>query len=267
MTFFHIYFEGLLVVAIFFTLLWGISVYIKDASIVDMFWGAGFILVSAFYFLTTEMYTIRKIIVMLLVLIWGLRLSIHIMWRNMGKGEDYRYREFRKKYGENRYWWVSFFQVFLLQGVLLWLVSAPLLGAQYFTENNALNILDFIGLAVWLIGFIFEAGGDWQLTRFKSNPENEGKLLQSGFWKYTRHPNYFGDAAVWWGFGIISMAAGSYLPALGSVLMTWLIIKVSGIAMLEKTLLRTKPGYINYMRRTSSFFPWFPKKDKKNAQQ
>lgn len=259
MTFFQIYFEGLLVVVIFFSLLWGISIYVKDASIIDMFWGAGFILVCAFYFLITDMFTTRKFIVMALVLIWGLRISVHIMWRNMGKGEDYRYREFRKKYGEHRYWWVSYFQVFLLQGILLWLVSAPLLGAQFYSENASLNFLDFLGMAIWLVGFVFEAGGDWQLTRFKSKPENEGKLLKSGFWKYTRHPNYFGDAAVWWGLGIICLAAGSYLPVLGSCLMTYLLVKVSGVSKLEKTLMRTKPGYIDYMRRTNAFFPWFPK--------
>ena len=262
MTFTEIYIEGFLVIVAFFSLIWGISVYLKDASIVDIFWGAGFILVSAFYFLMTEMFTVRKIIVMSLVLIWGLRLSIHIMWKNMGKGEDFRYREFRKRYGEHRYWWVSYFQVFLLQGSLLWLISAPILAAQYFTKTNALNYLDYVGLAFWLIGFVFETLGDWQLARFKSNPENEGKILKSGLWKYTRHPNYFGDAMVWWGFGIISVAVGSYLPVLSSFLMTYLLVKISGVAMIEKSLKSSKPGYTEYVRTTNAFIPWFPKKHK-----
>ncbi len=262
MTFFQIYFEGLLLVVIFFSLLWIFSAFRKDAGIVDMFWGAGFILVTAFYFFVTENYTTRKYIVLALVLIWGLRLTVYIMERNMGKEEDFRYRNFRKKYGEKRYWWISYFQVFLLQGVILWLVSSPLLAAQYFTEENDLNFFDFLGILIWLVGFIFEAGGDLQMARFKNNPLNEGKILRKGFWKYTRHPNYFGDAAVWWGFGCISIAAGSYLPVLGPVLMTFLLLKVSGVSMLEKTLKSTKPGYNEYARQTNSFIPWFPKKKK-----
>ena len=179
---------------------------------------------------------------------------------NLGKGEDFRYKKFRKDYGEHRYWWISFFQTFLLQGILMWLISAPLLGAQYYGQEKTLNILDYIGMIIWLIGFIFEAGGDYQLARFKSNPANKGKVLDKGFWHYTRHPNYFGDAAVWTGFGIICISAGSYLPVLGSVLMIAVIIKVSGVALLEKTLKVSKPEYKDYIEKTSAFIPWFPKK-------
>ena len=141
----------------------------------------------------------------------------------------------------------------------MWLVSAPLLGAQ-FISDNALGILDYIAIAIWLIGFAFEAGGDFQLSRFKSDPGNKGKVLDKGFWKYTRHPNYFGDAAVWWGFGMFSIAAGSYFPIIGSMIMTVLLIKVSGVALLERSLKETKPQYKDYVERTSSFIPWFPKK-------
>ncbi|NNC69427.1 MAG: DUF1295 domain-containing protein, partial [Flavobacteriaceae bacterium] len=176
------------------------------------------------------------------------------------KEEDYRYQQFRNDYGAQRYWWFSFFQVFLLQGFLLWLISAPLLAAIYFGSTTSLNILDYVAILFWLIGFTFEAGGDYQLAKFKSNPENKGKLLTSGFWKYTRHPNYFGDATVWWAFGLFSIAAGAYLPILSSILMSLLIIKISGVAMLEKTLKHTKPEYKEYIERTNAFFPWFPKK-------
>jgi steroid 5-alpha reductase family enzyme len=120
--------------------------------------------------------------------------------------------------------------------------------------------LDFAGIILWIIGFVFEAGGDMQLARFKANPANKGKVLNTGFWHYTRHPNYFGDAAAWFGFGLICLAAGSYLPVLGSVLMAALIIKVSGVALLEKTLNETKPEYKEYVEKTSAFIPWFPKK-------
>jgi steroid 5-alpha reductase family enzyme len=142
----------------------------------------------------------------------------------------------------------------------MWLISAPLLGAQFYGRDNSIGILDFIGIIVWITGFIFEAGGDYQLAVFKANPENKEKVLNSGFWHYTRHPNYFGDSAVWWGYGLICLAAGSYLPVLGSVLMTALIIKVSGVALLEKSLKDQKPQYRQYIEKTSSFIPWFPKK-------
>lgn len=259
MTCFQIYLIGLAFIMSMMTILWLISVRIKNVSIVDLFWGLGFVLAGWVYFLNTDGFGARKIIIMTLVTIWGLRLSIYLAWRNHGKGEDFRYRKFRKDYGEDRYWWISFFQTFLLQGILMWLISAPILGAQFY-PGKEISILDFAGIIVWIIGFTFEAGGDMQLARFKANPANKGKVLDTGFWHYTRHPNYFGDAAAWFGYGLICLAAGSYWPVLGSVLMTALIIKVSGVALLEKTLNDTKPGYKEYVEKTSAFIPWIPKK-------
>lgn len=259
MTFFQIYLLAFAAIMLMMTVLWLISIKIRNVSIVDLFWGFGFVLASVVYFIFTEGFETRKILLMTMVAIWGLRLSIYLAWRNIGKGEDFRYQKFRKDFGENRYWWYSFFSVFLLQGVLMWLISVPLLGAQFYTGNE-LGILDFIGVAIWIIGFIFEAGGDMQLARFKANPANKGKVLNTGFWHYTRHPNYFGDAAVWFGYGLICLSAGSYIPILGSILMTALIIKVSGVALLEKTLNTTKLGYQEYVRKTSAFIPWFPGK-------
>ncbi|MBS4058986.1 MAG: DUF1295 domain-containing protein [Bacteroidetes bacterium] len=241
------------------TILWLVSIRIKNVSIVDIFWGFGFVVAGVIYFLFTGGFETRKILLTIMVAIWGLRLSIYLAWRNIGKAEDFRYQKFRKDFGEDRYWWYSFFSVFLLQGFLMWLISAPLLGAQFYPDDS-LGILDFIGIAIWTIGFIFEAGGDMQLARFKANPANKGKVLNTGFWHYTRHPNYFGDAAVWLGYALICISAGSYIPVLGSVLMTALIIKVSGVALLEKTLNTSKPGYQEYVRKTSAFIPWFPKK-------
>lgn len=260
MHFFHIYLLNLASVICLMTILWLISVFIKNVSIVDLFWGIGFVLSATVYFVLTDGTGIRKIVLLTMVTLWGLRLSVYLAWRNIGKGEDFRYREFRRHYGEDRYWWISYFQTFLLQGILMWLISAPLLGAQYGSAEQSLTILDFAGIVIWIIGITFEAGGDWQLARFKSDPSNKGKVLNTGFWRYTRHPNYFGDAAVWWGFGLFSISAGSYLPVIGSLLMTALIIKVSGVALLEKTLKSDKPGYDSYIRRTSAFIPWFPKK-------
>jgi steroid 5-alpha reductase family enzyme len=259
MPFFNIYLLAFAAIMSMMTILWLISIKIKNVSIVDLFWGFGFVIACAVYFINTKGLETRKILLMTMVSIWGLRLSIYLAWRNLGKGEDFRYQKFRKDFGEDRYWWYSFFSVFLLQGVLMWLISVPLLGAQFYSCNK-LGLLDFTGVAIWIIGFIFEAGGDIQLARFKANASNKGKVLNTGFWLYTRHPNYFGDAAVWFGYGLICISAGSYLPILGSILMTALIIKVSGVVLLEKTLNSTKPGYQEYVRKTSAFIPWFPKK-------
>jgi len=260
MTFIQIYIHALMVIMIMMTILWIASIIIKNVSIVDLFWGLGFVVATTFYFIKSEGFEPRKIIVLFMVAFWGLRLSVYLAWRNIGKGEDFRYREFRRKYGEKKYWWISFFQTFLLQGVLMWLISAPLLGAQFYGLDKPLGILDYAGLGLWIIGLLFEAGGDFQLSVFKSNPANKGKVLNRGFWRYTRHPNYFGDSAVWWGYGLICIAAGSYLPAFGSILMTLLIIKISGVALLEKSLKEQKPEYKEYIAKTSAFFPWFPKK-------
>jgi steroid 5-alpha reductase family enzyme len=258
MSFFHIFFLGFVIVMVMMTLLWIVSIIVRNVSIVDLFWGLGFVLTAGFYFLKTEGYEPRKIILLALVTIWGLRLSFYLAWRNIGEGEDFRYAQFRKNYG-NRYWWVSFFQTFLLQGILMGLISAPLLGAQYYGNHTTLGILDYVGILLWLTGFIFETVGDLQLARFKADTSNKGKVMDKGLWRYTRHPNYFGDSAVWWGYGFLCMAAGSYLPVLGSILMTFVIIKISGVGLLEKSLKEKKPQYRDYAEKTSSFFPWFPK--------
>lgn len=180
-------------------MLWLLSIYLKDVSIVDAFWGCGFVILAIYYFFTTPSSELhpRKILVLVLVAIWGLRLSLYLLIRNWGKPEDFRYQKFRNDYGAHRYWWFSFFQVFLLQGILLWVISAPLLSTQYFSSSNNLNYLDYLAIMVWGIGFLFETLGDDQLSKFKSNPANKNKVLNTGLWKYTRHPNYFGDAAIW----------------------------------------------------------------------
>ncbi len=255
-----LFLQALLIVLILVTLLWGLSVIIKNVSIIDLFWGMGFVIVNAFYFYQSGDFFARKILLLVLVSLWGLRLSIYLSWRNIGKGEDFRYQEFRRNFGPKRYWWFSYFQVFLLQGSLIMFVSLPLLGVNSQTLSNDLIWLDYLGLIVFLIGFVFEAGGDYQLARFKQNPANKGKVLNTGFWKYTRHPNYFGDSAVWWSFGIFSIAAGTYWPLIGSLVMTLLILKVSGVTLLEKSLNDTKAQYREYIQKTSSFLPWFPKK-------
>tara|TARA_R110002126_G_scaffold30602_1_gene99742 strand:- start:365 stop:1138 length:774 start_codon:yes stop_codon:yes gene_type:complete len=242
------------------SLLWLLSIAIKNVSIVDIFWGFGFVVVNAFYVYNLEEINPRNWLLLTLVSVWGLRLTFYLAIRNIGKGEDYRYQQFRKDYGAERYWWFSYFQVFLLQGGLILLVSLPYLGVHLNASSGDLIWLDYIAILVWIIGFCFEAGGDYQLYQFKKNPENKGNVLNTGYWKYTRHPNYFGDASVWWAYALFSIAAGGYWQIIGAIIMTLLIIKVSGVAMLERTLKNTKPQYKDYIEKTNAFIPWFPKK-------
>lgn len=255
-----LFFQASLIILILVTLLWIWSVFIKNVSIVDIFWGLGFVVVNTFYVFMSGELNARKIVILTLVCIWGFRLAIYLAIRNIGKGEDFRYQEFRQNYGPKRYWWFSYFQTFLLQGILIMIISLPLLGINYNNSNGNLQILDYLGIIIWLIGFTFETVGDFQLSNFKRDSKNKGKILHTGLWKYTRHPNYFGDSAVWWAYGIFSIAAGSYWQAIGAVIMTLLILKISGVSLLEKTLKETKPQYKEYIQKTSSFIPWFPKK-------
>jgi len=249
---------GLAVILGCMTALWLVSLYLKNSSIVDIFWGAGFVVANWVYFaLTPDGFLPRKLLIGMLVTIWGLRLTIHILTRNWGKPEDFRYQKWR---GENgpRWWWWSFLQVFLLQGFLLWIISAPLLAAQYGAAPDRLTWIDALGVLVWAVGFYFEAAGDAQLARFKANPANKGRVLDTGVWRYTRHPNYFGDAAQWWGFYLIAASAGGGWTVFSPVIMTLLLLRVSGVALLEKTM-ETRPGYKEYIERTSPFVPWLPK--------
>jgi len=200
------------------------------------------------------------LLVSILVSIWGLRLSVYLFFRNLGHGEDPRYQKFRKDFGEKRYWWLSFFQVFLLQGILMSIVVLPLLGVITTHNQPPLGYLDYIFSALWLIGFIFEAGGDFQLARFKKNKDNKGKVMNKGFWRYTRHPNYFGNSVIWWSLGLFGIVNGYYFVIISPLVMTYLLVKVSGVGLLERTLKHTKPQYVDYIKNTSAFFPWFPGK-------
>ena len=249
---------GFLIVMGLMLITWVFSVIKKNAGIVDVVWGISFVVISVFYYFNSSGNSLRKFTVLVLIILWGLRLSIHIFFRNRGKGEDFRYAAFRKKAGPARYWWYSFFQVFLLQGFLSALISAPVLGAMINTGRPFPGIFDILGIILWTIGFVFETIGDLQLQKFKSDSSNRGKLLTSGLWRYTRHPNYFGDSAVWWGYACFSLGAGLVAPVYGSLLMTYLLLKVSGVSLLEKTLMAGKAGYEDYQKSTSAFFPWFP---------
>jgi steroid 5-alpha reductase family enzyme len=249
-----------LVVLVLMTLLWIVSLMLKNSSIVDIFWGTGFVVTTwAAFLLTPDGFAARKLLVGVLVTVWGLRLSLHILTRNWGKPEDFRYQAWRKQAGA-AWWWRSFFKVFLLQGILMWIIGAPLVAAQTSAASHALTWLDYLAIPVWAIGFFFEAMGDWQLAQFRANPANKGKLMNTGVWRYTRHPNYFGDATQWWAYYLIAAAAGGFWTIFSPIIMTALLMRVSGVTLLEKTLKETKPGYKEYVETTSEFVPWFPRK-------
>ena len=259
MSFIELYGIVLLVILGCMAILWLISLQLNNSSIVDIFWGAGFVIANWVYFvLTPDGFPLRKWLVGILVTVWGLRLSFHILRRNWGKPEDFRYQVWRKEAGA-RWWWLSFFRVFLLQGILMWIISAPLLAAQRGAKPAQIILIDILGVIVWGIGFFFEAVGDLELARFKADPANKGKVMDRGVWRYTRHPNYFGDSAQWWGYYLIAVFAGGWWTIFGPILMTLFLMRVSGVALLEKTL-ETRPGYKEYIEKTSAFLPWFPRK-------
>ena len=226
----------------------------------DIFWGLGFVIIAWNTFLHTHGYLTRQLLVTLLTTVWGIRLALHIFARSLGKGEDRRYQAFRAKIGGN-YWIVSLVTVFGLQALLLWIVVLPVQIAQISPTPDRLIWTDFLGASIWLVGFFFEAVGDFQLQKFKKDPANKGKVMDRGLWAYTRHPNYFGEALIWWGMFIVSMANPSNVWVIvGPILITILLLKVSGVTLLEKTIVETRPHYRDYIERTNAFLPWFPKR-------
>lgn len=237
---------------------WLVSLARKDASIVDIVWGLGFVVVAWAVFVTTDGNQTRRILLVAMTMIWGLRLATHLFLRNRGKGEDHRYQAMRRRYGE-RFAVVSLYLVFGLQGVLMWIVSLPLQLGQT-REAPDVGVIAGIGIAVWAFGMYFEAVGDWQLARFKRDPANAGKVMDQGLWRYTRHPNYFGDACVWWGIALVAAETGvGAIGLVGALVMTVLLRRVSGVTLLERSLVKRRPGYEDYVARTSPFLPRRPR--------
>src|SRR5689334_12254766 len=211
-------------------LLWLYSLAKKDASIVDSFWGPGFALIGWASLFLTNGFQPRKLLIVALVTVWGLRLGFHIFTRNHGKGEDYRYQAMRRQYGD-KFPVVSLFTVFGFQGLLMWFISMPLQIAQVSQTPDRLTLFDYFGAIVWIIGFSFEAIGDWQLKQFKADANNKGKVMNRGLWRYTRHPNYFGDATLWWGYYLIACAVPfGFYTLLSPLTMTIFLMNVSGVA-------------------------------------
>lgn len=232
-----------------------VSLLRKRNDVADVAWGLGFIVLAWTSYGISSSVAPRGLLVGMLVTIWGSRLAWHIYRRNRGKPEDYRYLAWRQEWG--KWFYVrSYFQVYLLQGALLMLIATPimLINAQ---ANNSLGVLDLFGALVWITGFVFEAVGDAQLAQFIKNPANKGKLMQSGLWAYTRHPNYFGEITQWWGIGIIAAALPfGWLGLIGPATITFLIVKVSGIPLLEKKM-ATNPEFAEYQKKVPMLIPFF----------
>jgi steroid 5-alpha reductase family enzyme len=260
-----LYLEGFAAAAVLGLLTWAVSLKLRNVSIVDSLWSLMFLLQAWIYAAGgagSAPAGPRTWLVLSLVTVWALRLSGYITWRNWGHGEDRRYQAIRAR-NEPGFAFKSLYLVFLLQAVLAWIIALPLLGALRPAagagEPAALGVLDLAGAALWLLGFLFEAGGDWQLARFKARPENHGQVMDRGFWRLTRHPNYFGEFCTWWGFYLIALAAGAWWSLPGPLLISALLLRVSGVTLLEKDIGERRPQYAEYVRRTNAFFPGPPR--------
>jgi steroid 5-alpha reductase family enzyme len=251
-----IYLRGLAVVAVAAFCTWLLSLPRRNVAVVDSLWSLLFLMTACTYAVGAPRLGPRAGLMLALVGVWALRLSVYITLRNRGQGEDRRYQAIRAR-NEPYFALKSLYLVFGLQAVLAWIISLPLLGAML--NPGPLRPLDFTGVGLWLLGFIFEAGGDWQLARFRADPANRGEVMDKGFWRFTRHPNYFGDFCVWWGFYLMAAAAGAWWSIVGTLVMSLLLIRVSGVTLLEKDIGERRPSYRNYVRRTNAFFPGPPK--------
>ncbi len=248
--------NALLWMATLGAVVWLISLPLKNASIVDSFWALFFVVGAWAYYSALTDFGSRAPLLAMLLIVWAVRLAGYITWRNRGHGEDRRYQAIRAR-NQPHYEIKSLLYVFTLQAVLAWIVALPLFAAL--SGERPLNWLDVAGVTLWVAGFLFETIGDWQLARFKANPGNAGKVMRSGLWRYTRHPNYFGETLLWWGFWLIAVASGNAWTIVSPLLMTLLLIKISGVALLESDIKTRRPEYADYIRRTNAFIPGPPR--------
>ncbi len=250
---------GFAAVISFLTVLWLISLIVKDASIIDIFWGPSFIILgSSLIIFMDKLYSERALMILFLVILWGMRLAIHLGIRNIGHGEDFRYVEWRKEGGSN-YWWFSFFRVFTLQGALATLVGVSIYFG-YLNDNPLSYIEVFFGSTLFFIGIAWESISDIQLKKFRKNPKNKGKICKVGLWKYSRHPNYFGDLVVWFSIFTFSLSSNNILIILGSLLspliMGMIFYYITG-PILDQAMIKSRPKYKEYMKQSNSLFPKF----------
>jgi steroid 5-alpha reductase family enzyme len=244
---------GLAVIVVLFSALWVVSVKLEDSSIADIAWGPAILVLALVYYLSGNGAPIRSGLTLALVAIWAIRLAVHLYLRNQIQGEDFRYEMLRNHRGKS-WWWYSYFRVFLLQALVAWVMSIPIYFAIVSLRPTALTIVDYIGIAWFVIGFAFEAIGDEQLRRFRANSKNVKLVLESGLWRLTRHPNYFGEALLWWGFGLIGAATGGVVGLIAPALLMYFLMYISSM-LLERSLKRNKPAYASYVATIPHFFP------------
>jgi steroid 5-alpha reductase family enzyme len=250
---------NLLAAALVMTAAWVVHLILGKASVVDSFWGPGFAVIAWVSLYSGQGDPSRKWMIAVLVTIWALRLAWHVTRRNWGEPEDHRYADMRAKYPD-KFWVRSLFTVFLLQAAIMWVVSLPVQLGMHAPSPLGLGFWAGIGLMLWFFGFFWEAVGDEQLRRFKSDPENKGKVFDKGLWRYTRHPNYFGEMVMWWAIFLIAAGApGAGWSAIGPLLLTVLLLKVSGVSLTDKKMSIRHPDFDDYKRRVSAFIPWPPK--------
>jgi len=256
---------NLLIVMTLMTALWMLSIPLRDVSFIDSFWALGMVIVAGTTYAMVGDGAARQQLLLLLTAIWGIRLGLHLFLRWRREGADRRYVALLAKAPGNPHLF-SLRKVFLLQGPLLWLVALPVQLGQIETTPASLGIVAMLGAALAVTGILFETVGDWQLARFKADSASEGQVMDKGLWRYTRHPNYFGDACVWWGLYLIAAETATGRWAIVSpIFLTFILVKWSGAALLERRLKRSRPGYVDYIERTSSFFPWPPKAPKSES--
>lgn len=250
-----------ILIFIYMNLFYLVAVIKKNNSIVDIGWGLGFVVIACFTLITCETnVTFRMLIPNLLVMIWGLRLFYYILIRNHGKKEDFRYAKWREEWGKNIYI-RSYLQVFMLQGFIMYIIAYPII-ANNISYIPSFELVDYLGILVWIIGFAFEVIGDYQLKVFIKNPNNKVRIMQSGLWKYTRHPNYFGEATMWWGLFLMGFNTASKAGVLGIIsplTITLMLVFVSGVPLLERKY-KDNVEFQAYAKKTSKFIPWFVKK-------
>lgn len=245
-------------IVVYVSILFLISVILKRNDIADIGWGIGILLVGVVAYAHQQTPSYLSYLILGLVLVWSMRLSIRIFLRNIKKKEDFRYQVWRNTWGK---WFYirSYFQIYLLQGFLMCVVGYPLLHVSVYQTQMFFTPLVFLGLGVWLVGFMFEAIGDYQLDAFLKNKNNKGRIMNTGLWRYTRHPNYFGEVTQWWGIWVIVLAVPfGYVAIVSPLMITFLILKVSGIPMLEKGF-AGNPEFEEYKRKTSAFSPSIPR--------
>jgi steroid 5-alpha reductase family enzyme len=238
------------------TISWLVSLPLRNVAVVDPLWSLMLFAAGVVYALDTDPRAPRLSLTLWLAAIWAMRLAAYVTARNAGRGEPRRYRELRERH-DPHFSWKSLYRVFGLQALLAWVVSLPLLGA--FASNAPVGPLDYAGILLWIVGFVVESGADWQLARFRADPANADGVLRRGFWRFTRHPNYFGECCVWWGMYLVASSAGAWWAFPGPVLLTWLLLRVSGVPATEKDIGKRRPQYADYVLKTNAFLPARPR--------